>query len=201
MTNIVVSKTQKKRIDERYHYIVACIEIISDSTLPKGNYRHFLKPYLDQNIKDLHAVMRQVRRFWIAEGRPRGNNYESYREYKETNSLFRTYHRNCSEKYSLQLNGEIEEAAEIDAAFFWKKINFRRKLSVSHAGNEIEFNGQVHCDPEDIANGWGCTFIKFTPIQKDRISTLPLCVKLTRIADIKHELQLIPDSASLSITT
>lgn len=53
------------------------------------------------------------------------------------------------------MNTEMDKAAEIDSAYFWKKINFRRNMSISHAGNVTEFNGRIRRDPEDIANGWG----------------------------------------------
>ena len=51
-----------QRIDHRYKNIVSCIQSISDIFLPKTEFRSFLKPYLDQKLKDLHAVMRQRRR-------------------------------------------------------------------------------------------------------------------------------------------
>ncbi|MCG8048280.1 MAG: reverse transcriptase family protein, partial [Candidatus Thiodiazotropha endolucinida] len=106
-------------------------------------------------MKDLHAGMRQARRLWIAEGRPRGSTFVTYRNYKRSKAIFRSYHRKCAQNYLYELNNEIDKAAEIDSAYFWKKINYRRKLSISHAGNEIEFNGRIRRDPEDIANGWG----------------------------------------------
>ena len=33
-----------------------------DNVLPKTKFRSFLKPYWDQKLRDLHAVMRQRRR-------------------------------------------------------------------------------------------------------------------------------------------
>ena len=52
----------------------------------------------DIHLKDLHAVMRQRRRDWILAGKPRGDNDESYRQYKHAKRQFRNQHRKCAEK-------------------------------------------------------------------------------------------------------
>ena len=146
------------RIDNRYKNIVTSIVNISDSVLPKTKFRHFLKPYWDQQLKDLHAVMRQRRREWILDGRPRNNDHSSYRRYKGAKCLFRFQHRKCAQNYLNELNREIDDAAELDSAFFWKKINNRRKSKSSSAGSEVEFNGQMCRDPQQIVTGWGQYF-------------------------------------------
>ena len=110
------------RIDNRYKNIVTSIVNISDSVLPKTKFRHFLKPYWDQQFKDLHAVMRQRRREWILDGRPRNNDHSSYRRYKGAKCLFRFQHRKCAQNYLNELNRVIDDAAELDSAFFWKKL-------------------------------------------------------------------------------
>lgn len=127
----------KSRIQQRYNPIINSIELISDAVLPKSNFRHFLKPYWDRSLKDLHAIMRQARRVWISDGRPRGNNYDSYRKYKRAKSMFRSHHRRSAENYLASLNAEIDNAAEIESAFFWEKIKSRRKLSMSRAENKM----------------------------------------------------------------
>ena len=99
-------------------------------------------------------MMRKMRRDWISAGRPRGNNYDSYRKYKDAKRSFRSLHRKCAEKYLTELNTEIDNAAELDSAFFWKKINGRRKYLTANAGSEIEFNGRICRDPAQIATGW-----------------------------------------------
>ena len=60
------------RVDKRYKNIVSCIQNVSDRVLLKMKFRSFVKPYWDQMLKDLHAVMRQRRCNWIFAGKPRG---------------------------------------------------------------------------------------------------------------------------------
>ena len=130
----------------------------ADQVLPKSKFCSNLKPYWDRNLKDLHATMRQARRGWVAEGRPRSNDHLSCRRYKHAKSLFRSYHRKCAEKYLSDLNAEIDQIAEVDSAYFWQKVNGRRKLSTACAGSEIEFNGRIFRDPEEISAAWGSYF-------------------------------------------
>ena len=57
---------------------------------------------------------------------------------------------NAQKNYLNELNKDIDDAAELDSAFFWRKINRKRKGSTS----EVEFKGQVCSDPQQIATGW-----------------------------------------------
>ena len=102
--------------------------------------------------------MRQARRQWISEGRPRGNNYASYRKYKAARCQFCSHHRLCAENYLSSFNAEIDQFAEQDFAYFWKRVNGSRKLSSLCTGCQIEFNGRIHRDHEKIAIGWGNYF-------------------------------------------
>ena len=79
--------------------------------------------------------MLEKRRKWILKGRPRGTTFLSYKEYKTAKSLFLAHHRRCVENFLLELNFEIDEAAEVVTAVFWKKVNSKRKTSQTSAGS------------------------------------------------------------------
>ena len=158
-------------IDRQYSHIVNSILRASDK-LPKTRFKPFLKPYWDSILKHLHAVMRGKRREWIRNGRPRGMQNISYKEYKTAKTLFRAHHRRCAENYLTELNLEIDKAAEIDSAVFWKKVNNRRKTSHTSAGSEINFSGTVCRDPSDIVQGWGQYFSNlYSDTQRDHYDT------------------------------
>ena len=191
------------RIEHRYKNIVAAIKTVSDEVLPKSNFRHYLKPYWDRDLKDLHAMMRKMRRDWISAGRPRGNNYDSYRKYKDAKRSFRSLHRKCAEKYLTELNTEIDNAAELDSAFFWKKINGRRKYLTANAGSEIEFNGRICRDPAQIATGWGEYFQKLcSDTERTHYDSLFRHQVDLQVDDIINELTSCHDrdSASFSVS-
>ena len=65
--------------------------------------------------------MREKRRNWKREGRPRGMQYLAYKQYKAAKTLFSAHHRKCSENYLMELNIETDKAAEIEVQYFGKK--------------------------------------------------------------------------------
>ena len=81
--------------------------------------------------------------------------YLAYKQYRAAKTLFRTHHCKCAENYLMELNIEIDKAAEIDSAVFWKKVNNRQKASHSSAGSEINLSGNVCHDPSETVHGWG----------------------------------------------
>ncbi|MCG8035004.1 MAG: reverse transcriptase family protein, partial [Candidatus Thiodiazotropha taylori] len=81
-------------------------------------------------------------------------------EYKASKRNFRAHHRLCAENYLSEINDEIDQAAEVDSSFFWKKVNSRRQQSNSHAGSELKFANRVCRDPAEIVSEWGCYFRK-----------------------------------------
>ena len=58
--------------------------------------------------------------------------------------------------FCTEINIDIDQAAEVDSALFWKKIlNYRRKFSSYEAGCEMKFGTTICRDLEQIASGWG----------------------------------------------
>ena len=101
--------------------------------------------------------MKNMRNIWITEGRPRGNTFLSYRNYKSAKCLFRNPHRKNAEKYMKTLNEEIDTAAEVDNGYFWKLVN-RRKSGHSSVGSTIKFDGNICRAPDEICEKWGDYF-------------------------------------------
>ena len=53
--------TSQESLNKQYAHIVDCITRGAE-TLPKTKFKPFLKPYWDNVLKNLHAVMREKRR-------------------------------------------------------------------------------------------------------------------------------------------
>ena len=98
-----------------------------------------------------------MRNIWITEGRPRGNSFLSYINYKSAKCLFRNVHRKNTEKCMKTSNVEIDIAAEVDNVHFWKLVN-RRKSGHSSAGSSIKFDGNICRSPDEICEKWGDYF-------------------------------------------
>ena len=117
-----------------------------------------------------------------------------------TKRLFRLQHRVCAENHLLELNAEIDQAAEVDSRFFWKKVNHRRQQSQTHAGSEIRFDNRVCRDPVDIVSEWGFYFKKlysesnsphFDPVFKNSIDTKTNYILSELSHTCTHELESI----------
>ena len=143
------------RLEQTYSHIVNVITPVTDSVLPKTKFRTYHKSYWDTSLKDLHASMRENRRKWIKDRRPRGNMHRSYRLYKTAKCLFRAHHRRCAKNFKIELNIEIDQAAELDTVLFWKKVNSRMNNFCTNADSEIKFGDNVCRDPESVGSGWG----------------------------------------------
>lgn len=146
-------------IDLLYIDFVNMITSSSDKHLPHvQGFKKHLKPYWDQSLKELHKVMREKRKAWIACNRPRGNSFPAYVNYKDAKRTFRQYHRICANNYLKTLNQEIDRAAGLNSQYFWRLVNRRRNSSPSSIGAEIKFDNTIYKDPQEICTQWGLYF-------------------------------------------
>ena len=146
-------------IDSMYKDITSVLSGSSKEHLPhRKGFKQFLKPYLDDTLKDLHRTMRSKRRLWILDNRPRGNCFETYRCYNHSKCVFRQYHRKCAENHLKSLNDEIDLAAEINSEYFWRLIIRRKNSNSNNVGCEIKFKNRACRDSEEICNEWGSYF-------------------------------------------
>ena len=185
----VLSPTVENDIDSLYNDISRMVKSASDDHLPSSKkFNKHLKPYWDQSLKDLHKAMREKRKMWISDGRPRGILFSSYRQYKESKRIFRQYHRHCSEKYLKSLNEEIDNAAGLDSRYFWKLVNTRRKNSTSNVGAELRFNGQIFRDSQKICDQWGHYFNNlYSHSGNENFDPTNFNYVTERVAELKHQ--------------
>ena len=95
----------------------------------------------------------ELHKKWTSEGRPRGEQYESFRLYKDAKRLFRKEQRKMVRKTEENDFKELSEASEIDHIKFWKYVNRRRKKKIST--NVLTTNdGRTISNPEEIADVW-----------------------------------------------
>ena len=105
-------------IDTFHDAIVSSIRQITNTCIPKSKFKSFLKPYWNKELTDAHKCMKYKRRVWVSDGKPRGDIFKSYKDYKAAKCAFRKLHRVKVEQYLDGLNAEIDQAAEIDSAYF-----------------------------------------------------------------------------------
>ena len=157
-------------IDSMYKDITHVLSSASKEHLPhRKGFKQHLKPYWDDTLKNLHKTMRNHRRLWILNNRPRGNCFETYHCYKQSKRIFRQYHRKCAENHLKSLNVEIDRAAEVNSEYFWKLVNRRKNSNTNNIGCELKFQNRVCRDSEEICNEWGNYFVHFIAMPTMRI--------------------------------
>ena len=147
-------------IDSRYNAIIDCVKTASNSTLPKTNFRLYLKPYWSNYLKELLAVMREKRRNWISSGRPRGCSHSKYKMSINRQNVF--FAHSIESVLKIILMKSIQKSTKLLKLIvdcFGKKL-IHEDNSHRHAGSELRFGEKVCRDPEDIVSEWGCYFQK-----------------------------------------
>ena len=152
-------------IDDVYKIIVDTITTANKTLIPKPRYKPYIKPYWNKTLSVLHKNMIYKRNKWLNENRPRGAQFKSYAEYKQTKSEFRRRHRECVVDYMKSMEAELDKSAEIDSNAFWKIVNKRRKKSTTTHIHQLIFNSNSCKTPESINNGWKNISVYFIPNQ------------------------------------
>ena len=105
-------------VDTLNNDLVTILKYASSTTIPHCGYNPYTKPYWNSEVKNALNEERYKRRCWVADGRPRGMHFESYRDYKRAKSNFRNVQHTAYEKYIQKTYDDINDAAECDIRLF-----------------------------------------------------------------------------------
>lgn len=86
---------------------------------------------------------RAFRREWLAQGRPGGMQYDSYRSYKHAKYEFRCIQIAANEEYEQKCFKGLNDAAGCDNRLFWKMTK-RFKPASSKVYPEIAYTISLH---------------------------------------------------------
>ena len=108
------------------------------------------RPYWTNELKLLHIEQKRMRTQWIAEGRPRGSNFDSYVKYKLAKRLFAKQLRLVTENYEREQFHKMSTDMDIDARRFWQWIH-RNKHKVD-SYHVINYGNKCFVTPSEQAN-------------------------------------------------
>jgi hypothetical protein len=146
--------SQSSDLDDLYSRLTNAISRTAKKCIPESKYCPFLKPYWKSgNLKQLHVSMRDNRKLWIADGKPRGKHYRSYYNYKEAKRVFRLQMRKLVREAEFTFFNEVDKAAEVDQNLFWALINRNRKKK-GKVVSELKVGDKVHRTTEEMLNSW-----------------------------------------------
>ena len=187
-------------IDQAYTVLVTEVIAAAQKCLPKKSFKHFLKPYWNQELKDLHKKMKLYRSAWIKCGKPRQPNQTTYTDYKRAKGCFRQCHKKHVHAYLQGLIEETDRLAEVDSAHFWRLVKARCKESNSSPGSEMIFEGHIANSTKEINIGWGQYFKKlYTPTQRDHFDNQVFANVTREVREIKNTLQNCNEAQSYPI--
>lgn len=119
-----------------YDDLVSTLTKSATHNIPHSSYNPHTRPGWTKDVKHLHTKEREMRRTWLAEGRPRGMIFESYRNYKRAKRHFRVALDNEFNNYMRSVYHDLDNAAECDIRLFWKLVK-RQKKRTSRTDPEI----------------------------------------------------------------
>ena len=144
-------------VDNAYTTVIKAITE-SSACLPVSKYKQYLKPYWSIELGNAHTHMKEKRRLWCREGRPRDITNLFYIEYKNAKRDFKRLHNYHVNQYLRQLDHEIDKTAEADSEKFWKIVNSRKNSTKCSSGAGIKFNDTIYRDKQDLTEQWGLYF-------------------------------------------
>ena len=158
--------------------LIHILRVSAAESVPFSGYNPHTRPDWTKNVKTLHDTERTKRRVWLAEGRPRGMQHLSYREYKRAKRQFRNALNVEHDKYMAATYKDIDDAAECDIRLFWR-LTKRKRSRASRIYPEIrDDKGNLHCDPTGVREAFADFFEdlyalstddNFDPLFKDTV--------------------------------
>jgi exonuclease III len=167
-------------IETVYNKVVHIMQTSAVKSIPTSKYAPHLKPFWKTSgIKNLHNDTGIKRHIWVLDGRPRGHQFSSFKEYKDAKRKFRCKMRQLTRNYEMESWMEIEDAAELDQRKFWSLI--RCKRSKSHPGVELDTGNAICRSTAEMLHAWSEHFTTlYTPADGGQ-NTLRHCTRLLTV--------------------
>lgn len=138
----------------RRHTRRSQLAIVVLHTISQSGLNPFTKPRWTKNVKTLHSEERRLRRMWVLQRRPRGMQFQYFREYKHAKHAFRKALNTEHDKYLQSVYREIDEPAELDLRLFWRLVKQRRPRSSRIYPEICNKHGTNQTDPEGVAGAF-----------------------------------------------
>ena len=135
--------------------ITTCLHSAAELTIPRGEYRSYLKPYWKGcNLDFYHYQMRQAKRKWVSSGKVRDKNDSHYKVYKDTKRIFRQHMRKAERVWNREKYVEINAASEVDIGEFYRTVKKQRRKDSSSVQCSIKYQDNCASTPEGVCELW-----------------------------------------------
>jgi hypothetical protein len=148
---------QSVLVEDYYNVIVDSLGQAACQSIPTASFKPYLKPYWKKGLKLYHNQMTQKRHAWILAGRPRGSEYVSYVNYKESKRVFRLNMRRLHHENEREFYDELDSTSEVDQCKFWSLLNQRRKRKFTPK-SQLKVGNHVYRSSEERLGVWTSYF-------------------------------------------
>ena len=174
-----IAISNKQDIDDLCDRLISCLLYVSDAVVPKSQYCSYLKPYWNDQLKQLHSEQLNLRRQWISQGKPRGSTFPLYVQYKKAKRRFAKHLHQYAEDYEQSQFHDISVSGDMGMKLFWKYISRNRKEEA--VVTPIIHEDIVYDTPEQLLSLWTHHFQHLLNETKDEIQMYD--------TDFKHHIE------------
>jgi len=150
LNDIIISSEQD--IDALCDCIITCLLDVSVTVVPKSRYCSYRKPYWNDQLKQLHLEQLNMRRQWVAQGKPRGLTSQLYVQYKQAKRQFAKHLHQYADDYEQSQFHDISVNGDMDMTLLWKYI--RRNRREQAVVTPIIHEGVIYDTPKQQLSLW-----------------------------------------------
>ena len=119
---LCIKETNSTTLDDKCKLLIKVCNDTSNIYLPKTKYNAYLKLKWKEKLRPLYMSMGHARRLWVKDGRPCGNEYDTYVNYKRAKCNFRRKLRLLLSEREWEIHEHADQNLDVDINQFWKFI-------------------------------------------------------------------------------
>ncbi len=145
--------TSGEILEDTIEDVVLKLRAAALAAVPSRKPKPYLKSYWNTSLKTLSKNVKKARRAWIVDGRPRGQEFQSFVNYKQANREFRKAQRRAIYEEESKSIQKLEKQYDIDRSTFMQKVSHQRKKKDSR-NLTLEVDGRLIEDDDGLLEVW-----------------------------------------------
>ena len=142
--------TSVEILEQTMEDIVLKLSEAASAIVPSRKPKPYLKIYWNASLKSLIKNVRECRRAWIADGRPRNVENELFVNYKQAKKEFRKAQRRAIYEEETKSFQRLEEQYDVDRSMFMKRVSRQRKERDFPNQLTLEVGGRLIEDEDEL---------------------------------------------------
>jgi len=141
----------KSDIDQYITEIHLAIKKAVQVSISPRRFRAHVRPFWDDELKDLHKEQIRLRHVWIGHGKPRDNTHKSYTDYKAAKRRFAGMFEDKQQQFYQKEYEKVENDINMDIKTLWKRVRPKRKPP---SGSAITVDGITYKSQDQLRDMW-----------------------------------------------